>query len=104
MDTRLLLIPLTHSLTSPLLVFTRTCACPSPFLNSSRDPQLPFVYPIRDERGREGLKSPFTPVYVSLELDFHESKLKVIGVDDIVGDAGEAGIRSARLQRSLSHA
>src|ERR1700688_2865201 len=45
------------------------------------------------------------PVYgVSLELDFHESKLKVIGVDHIVGDAGEAGIRSARLQGSLSHA
>jgi hypothetical protein len=40
----------------------------------------------------------------SLELDFYESKLEAIGVDDVVRDTGEAGIRSARLQRRLCHA
>src|ERR1700728_737715 len=49
-------MPLVHSSTSPLLVFTRTCACPSPFLNCSRDPG-----PYRDSIGlgpKQFLMSP----------------------------------------------
>src|ERR1700730_14256159 len=40
----------------------------------------------------------------SFEFYFHESKLVVVGIDDVMGNAGGARVRNTRPQLGLAHA